>query len=173
MYCHQYFFWWFSTSIFYSKFKENNENDMVAHGICFDFYYQPKPRQTGQNDCWAFVDICLAVCSHGGLYRDLNDVVQAGQWCKLIYSEMVTKFQKKVGRYFNFLWPSKNLWTLLLSGCPVKKYVKTISLKVAYQEQFGFTYQIFRIDVSMPNSISFGLVSILENVWNKSSGNVG
>jgi hypothetical protein len=38
-----------TTSIFCLEFKENNENDMVAHGICFDFYYWPKPRQTGQN----------------------------------------------------------------------------------------------------------------------------
>ena len=29
---------------------------MAAHGICFDFYYQPKPRQTGQNGCRVFVD---------------------------------------------------------------------------------------------------------------------
>ena len=33
---------------------------MKCHGLCFDFYYQPKPRQTGQNGCIAFVDTCLA-----------------------------------------------------------------------------------------------------------------
>ena len=26
-----------TTTIFYLKFKENNENDMAAHVICFDF----------------------------------------------------------------------------------------------------------------------------------------
>ena len=33
---------------------------MAAHGICFNFYYQPKPWQSGQNGCQAFVDTCLA-----------------------------------------------------------------------------------------------------------------
>ena len=47
-------------TIFYLRSKENNENDMAAHGLCFDFYYRPKPRQTGQNGCLAFVDTCLA-----------------------------------------------------------------------------------------------------------------
>ena len=28
-------------------FKENNENEMSAHGICFDFCYWPKPIQIG------------------------------------------------------------------------------------------------------------------------------
>jgi hypothetical protein len=32
-------------------FKKTNENDMAGHGICFDFYYCPKHRQTGQNVC--------------------------------------------------------------------------------------------------------------------------
>ena len=71
MYCHQYFFGgkydliqqhrqiihkksWdihekfietITTSIFHLKFKENNENDMAAHGICFDFYYWTNLRQ--------------------------------------------------------------------------------------------------------------------------------
>ena len=49
-----------STSIFYLKFKVNNENDIAAHGICFDFYYWPKPRRIGQNSCQAFVDTRLA-----------------------------------------------------------------------------------------------------------------
>ena len=72
MYCHQYFFGGkydliqlhkqimhqndghekfietITTSIFHLK-KETNENDMAAHGICLDFYYQPKPSQIGQN----------------------------------------------------------------------------------------------------------------------------
>jgi hypothetical protein len=43
--------------------KENNENDMVADGICFDFYYWSKPRQTGQKGCPAFVDTRLAASS--------------------------------------------------------------------------------------------------------------
>ena len=51
-----------TTSILYLKFKENSQNDKAAHGICFDFYYQPKPRQTGQNGCQAFVDTRLTVC---------------------------------------------------------------------------------------------------------------
>ena len=40
--------------------KENNENDMAAHGICFDFYYQPKPSQFGQNGLAATSDARLA-----------------------------------------------------------------------------------------------------------------
>jgi hypothetical protein len=26
-----------TTTIFYSKFKEKDENDMSAHGVCFNF----------------------------------------------------------------------------------------------------------------------------------------
>jgi hypothetical protein len=40
--------------------KENNENDMAAHGICFDFYYRPKPSQIRQNDLALAADACLA-----------------------------------------------------------------------------------------------------------------
>ena len=40
---------------------ENNENDMAAHGICFDFYYQPKPRKIEQNGLAAAADARLAV----------------------------------------------------------------------------------------------------------------
>ena len=82
MYCHQHFFGGkydliqlhrqsihqneklieiFTTSIFYSKSKENNENDMAAHGICFDFHYRPKPSQIGQNSLAAAADTCLDV----------------------------------------------------------------------------------------------------------------
>jgi hypothetical protein len=50
-----------TTSIFYLKLKESHENDMAAHGSYFDFYYRPKPRQTGQNGCPAFVDTHLAI----------------------------------------------------------------------------------------------------------------
>jgi hypothetical protein len=32
---------------------------MAAHRVCFDFYYQPKPRQTGLNGCQVFVDTRL------------------------------------------------------------------------------------------------------------------
>ena len=49
-----------TTTIFYLKFKENNKNDMAAHGNCFDFYYRPNLRQTGQNGCQVFVDARLA-----------------------------------------------------------------------------------------------------------------
>ena len=35
---------------------------MAAHGICFDFYYRPKPRQIGQNGSAAAVDDRLADC---------------------------------------------------------------------------------------------------------------
>jgi hypothetical protein len=38
-----------TTSIFYLKFKESNENDMTAHAIIFDFCNQPLPSRTGQN----------------------------------------------------------------------------------------------------------------------------
>jgi len=38
-----------TTSILRSKFKENNENDMAAHEICFDFLNRPKPSQIEQN----------------------------------------------------------------------------------------------------------------------------
>ena len=37
-------------TIFFLK-KENNENDMNAHAICFDFCYQPQPSRIGQNSC--------------------------------------------------------------------------------------------------------------------------
>jgi hypothetical protein len=40
-----------TTSIFFLKFKENNENDMAAHAICFGFSYQHKPNQIRQNSC--------------------------------------------------------------------------------------------------------------------------
>ena len=33
---------------------------MAAHGICFDFYYQPKSSQIGQNGLAAAADACLA-----------------------------------------------------------------------------------------------------------------
>ena len=33
---------------------------MTAHGICFDFYYRPKPNQTGQNGSVAAADTGLA-----------------------------------------------------------------------------------------------------------------
>ena len=38
---------------------------MAADGICFDVYYWPKQRQTGQNGCQAFVDTRLAVFQIG------------------------------------------------------------------------------------------------------------
>ena len=49
-----------TTSIFHLQFQENNENDMAAHGICFDFYYRPKPSQIGQNGSAAAADAPLA-----------------------------------------------------------------------------------------------------------------
>ena len=33
---------------------------MAAHGICFDFYYRPKPSQIGQNGLAAAADARLA-----------------------------------------------------------------------------------------------------------------
>ena len=42
------------------SFKENNENDMAAHGICFDFYYQPKLSQIGENGLAAAASAHLA-----------------------------------------------------------------------------------------------------------------
>ena len=36
-----------TTTIFYLKFKENNENDMAAHAICFDFYYKSSQAASG------------------------------------------------------------------------------------------------------------------------------
>ena len=39
-----------TTSIFNSKFKESNENDMASHGICFDYHCRPKPSQIGQSN---------------------------------------------------------------------------------------------------------------------------
>ena len=53
-----------TTSIFHLKFKENNENDMAAHGICFDFYYWPKPSQIGHNGSAAAADARLAAKIH-------------------------------------------------------------------------------------------------------------
>ena len=46
---HEKFIETITTSIFYLKFKENNENDMAAHEIGFVFYYRPKPSQIGPN----------------------------------------------------------------------------------------------------------------------------
>ena len=34
---------------------------MAAHGICFDFYYRPKPSKIGQNGTAAAADASLAV----------------------------------------------------------------------------------------------------------------
>ena len=34
---------------------------MASHGICFDFYYQPKLSKIGQNNSAAAADACLAV----------------------------------------------------------------------------------------------------------------
>ena len=82
-----------TTSIFYLKFKENNENDMAAHGICFDFYYRPKPRQTGQKGCRAFVDTHLAgKHDHCCLLQNKN-----GTFCKRNIDKM-TYFSKEVHR---------------------------------------------------------------------------
>ena len=50
------------TSIFNLEFKENNKNDN-AHGICFEFYYQAKPSQIGQNGSEAAADARLAAWS--------------------------------------------------------------------------------------------------------------
>ena len=41
-------------------FSIYNENDMAAHGICFVFYYRPKPSQIEQNDSAAAADARLA-----------------------------------------------------------------------------------------------------------------
>ena len=50
-----------TTSIFHLEFKENIENDIAVHGICFDFYYPPcKLSQIGQNGSAAAADACLA-----------------------------------------------------------------------------------------------------------------
>ena len=38
----------------------SNENDIAVHGICFDFYYWPKPSQIGQNGSAAAADARLA-----------------------------------------------------------------------------------------------------------------
>ena len=37
---------------------------MAAHGICFDFYYRPKPSQIGQNSSAAAADAPLAEDTH-------------------------------------------------------------------------------------------------------------
>jgi hypothetical protein len=37
---------------------------MAAHGICFDFYYQPKSSQIGQNGLAAAADARLAGFEH-------------------------------------------------------------------------------------------------------------
>ena len=56
---------WFSYTdklyIFHLNFKENNENqkDLAAHGIFFEFYYRPKPSQTGQKVSAAAADARL------------------------------------------------------------------------------------------------------------------
>ena len=57
---HEKFIETISTNIFNWKFKENNETDMAAHGICFDFHYRPKPSQIGQNGSAAAADARLA-----------------------------------------------------------------------------------------------------------------
>ena len=57
---HEKFIETITTNIFHLKFKENNENDMAAHGISFGFYYRPKPSQFGQNSSAAAADAPLA-----------------------------------------------------------------------------------------------------------------
>ena len=54
-----------TTSIFHLNFKENNENDMAAHGIRFDFYYGPKPSKIGQNGSAAAADARLGFGTSG------------------------------------------------------------------------------------------------------------
>ena len=54
-----------------SSFKENNETDMAAHGICFDFYYRPKQSQLGQNGSVAAVDTPFPATK---LWKASNDV---------------------------------------------------------------------------------------------------
>ena len=49
-----------TTSIFHLELKENNENDMAAHWICFDFYDQPKSIQIEQKGLEAAADAPLA-----------------------------------------------------------------------------------------------------------------
>ena len=57
-----------TTSIFYSNFKVNNENDMAAHSICFYFSFcQQQPSKIGQNSCRASADTPLA-----GLFHQLQ-----------------------------------------------------------------------------------------------------
>ena len=49
-----------TTKILNSRFKENYENDMAAHGICFGFYYRLKPSQIVQNGLTAAADTRFA-----------------------------------------------------------------------------------------------------------------
>ena len=51
-----------TTSIFYFKFKENNENDMAAHAICFDFYLY----------CWHSVLLAKVFALAGVQYNIFN-----------------------------------------------------------------------------------------------------
>ena len=57
---HEKFIETITTSIFHLKFKENNENDMAARGICFYFYYRPKLSQIGQKGLAGAADARLA-----------------------------------------------------------------------------------------------------------------
>ena len=51
---------------------------MASHGICFDFYYWPKPSQTGQNGSAAAADAPLAGCN------DPDPIVAFAMLCLLL-----------------------------------------------------------------------------------------
>ena len=70
-----------TTSIFHLEFKENIENDIAVHGICFDFYYQPKLSQIGQDGSVAAADACLADSS-GQIASEIywSLVIQKKEW---------------------------------------------------------------------------------------------
>ena len=52
-----------TTSIFYLELIENYENDMAAHGICFDFQPSRRPSTITALPAKAFADARLAATS--------------------------------------------------------------------------------------------------------------
>jgi hypothetical protein len=51
----------FTASIFYSKFKENNENDTAANGICFDFRPSQQPIKQGRTAAEQLLTLALLI----------------------------------------------------------------------------------------------------------------
>ena len=111
-----------TTSNFFLKFKENNENDMAAHAICFDFCYRPQPIRIRHwfagPDCQAChfktIEGLYFFCFTQFITPKLHKCNNRGQWTKRVHgwstkSSIVWQF------FSEFLLPT--FWF----GTPTKK----------------------------------------------------